>query len=175
YFNLSTCASRDTLGFTDTCQNLEKSETEINKEVTAEERAENLDVQCPESGVSSVYDPNLVPEPVENAGAMISSGDAHLPGPFTGKSVTPSLVKLARNGILFFSLQGNCFPNIVGILVKIFQAMNSGEMKPPAWCHRILPVQATCLLKKEDLHNIVVKLVKEHICDTESKAETPLK
>ncbi|XP_057830222.2 uncharacterized protein LOC131041213 isoform X2 [Cryptomeria japonica] len=133
------------------------------------------EVHCPESVISSIDDPNLVPEPVENPEAKKNSGGAHITESFTGKSFMPSLVKLARNGIIFFSLPGNCSPNIVRVLAEIFQAMNSGEIKAPVWCYRILPVQATCLLKKEDLRNVVVKLVKEHIGDTESKVERPLK
>lgn len=107
-------------------------------------------------------------------GKHLNSGDADLNEP-AKKSVVLSLVKLARNGIIFFSLPGNHVQDIVGVLTKIFQAMESGEIKRPLWCHRILPVQATCLLKEDDLHKVVLKLVKEHIGDTKFKAEKPLK
>jgi len=40
-------------------------------------------------------------------------------------------VKLARNGIIFFSLPGNHVTDIVGVLAKIFQAMELGEIKRP--------------------------------------------
>lgn len=144
------------------------------------------EIDCPASTASSYCEPNSIPEIGQASeqssfvtdhipeGKCLNSGDADVNEPFK-KSVVLSLVKLARNGIIFISLPGNHVRDIVGVLAKIFQAMESGEIKRPLWCHRILPVQATCLLKEDDLHNVVLKLVKEHIGDTIFIAEKPLK
>lgn len=218
YFNLSTCTSRENLGSSDTCQNVNK--TENAHEEAAGEQAFDLDenpnakrhkisanieefpvcdmvssnarhgpafkTHPPDSEISSVDKLESVSDRIQygdqdsfegqgSPRAQIHSSDANLTETSTGGSVMPSLVKLARNGILFFSLPGKRFLNIIGVLAELFEAINSGELKPPIWCHRILPVQATCLLKEEDLHNVVLKLVKEHIDGTESKPEKPLK
>lgn len=117
---------------------------------------------------------SLVTEHIPEGKKCLNSADAGVNEPFK-KSAMLSLVKLARNGIIFFSLPGNHVPDIVGVLEKIFQALESGEIKRPLWCHRILPVQATCLLEEDDLRNAVLKLVKEHISKTKLEAEKPLK
>lgn len=144
------------------------------------------EVDCSASAASYHSEPNLIPEIGQASkqssfltghipeGKRLNSGDADVNEPFK-KTVMLSLVKLARNGIIFFSLPGNHVPDIVGVLAKIFQAMELGEIKRPLWCHRILPVQATCLLKEDALHNAVLKLVKEHIGNIKLEAEKPLK
>ncbi|XP_022684465.1 uncharacterized protein LOC101762499 [Setaria italica] len=68
-----------------------------------------------------------------------------------------SLVKLSRSGLLFFK-----FPcgglHVVDMLTEIFHSLSSGKLKSPQWCHRIFPVQETCVLSEKDLHATVSKL-----------------
>ncbi|KAI3982977.1 hypothetical protein MKX01_010460 [Papaver californicum] len=86
-----------------------------------------------------------------------------------------SLVKLTRSGLLLFTFPRRCSPDTVDILSKIFQSLGSGNLKPLVWCHRIFPIQATCLLKEEDLRTVVSKLVQEFVGCEQNKFEKPLK
>lgn len=43
------------------------------------------------------------------------------------------------------------------------------------WCHRIFPVQATCRWAKDDIHNVVVSLVKEFLKGHKHTTDTPVK
>ncbi|KAM0874023.1 hypothetical protein ACQ4PT_037692 [Festuca glaucescens] len=68
-----------------------------------------------------------------------------------------SLVKLSMSGLLFFS-----FPNggvhVVQMLTEVFHSLRSGKLKSPQWCHRIFPIQETCVLSETELHATVSKL-----------------
>eukprot|EP01018_Ginkgo_biloba_P031463 Gb_38142 [translate_table: standard] len=98
---------------------------------------------CSASRIFSRSEPNLLLETEqaskltsfearENQGGKISnSGESDITEPLAAKPVMFSLVKLARNGLLFFSLPVNHFSNIVAVLTNIFQSMDSGEIKPP--------------------------------------------
>lgn len=43
------------------------------------------------------------------------------------------------------------------------------------WCHRIFPVQATCRWAKDDIHDVVVSLVKEFLKGHKHTTDTPVK
>eukprot|EP00252_Welwitschia_mirabilis_P017510 TRINITY_DN38798_c0_g1_i1.p1 TRINITY_DN38798_c0_g1~~TRINITY_DN38798_c0_g1_i1.p1 ORF type:complete len:377 (+),score=82.62 TRINITY_DN38798_c0_g1_i1:134-1264(+) len=86
-----------------------------------------------------------------------------------------SLVKLARNGVLFFALPGTSTPNVVDILKSIFRDLDAGEIKCPQWCHRILPIQATCSLKEEAIHHVVMLLIRALVGVAERDPERALK
>ncbi|KAI3946164.1 hypothetical protein MKW98_008757 [Papaver atlanticum] len=86
-----------------------------------------------------------------------------------------SLVKLTRSGLLLFTFPRSCSPDTVDIVSKIFESSCSGNLKPLVWCHRIFPIQATCLLKEEDLRTVVSKLVQEFVGREQNKFEKPLK
>ncbi|XP_026409575.1 uncharacterized protein LOC113304651 [Papaver somniferum] len=86
-----------------------------------------------------------------------------------------SLVKLTRSGLLLFTFPRSCSPDTVDIVSKIFESLGSGNLKPLVWCHRIFPIQATCLLKDEDLRTVVSKLVQDFVGREQNKFEKPLK
>ncbi|MCL7031575.1 hypothetical protein MKW94_018775 [Papaver nudicaule] len=86
-----------------------------------------------------------------------------------------SLVKLTRSGLLLFTFPRSCSADTVDIVAKIFQSLGSGNLKPLVWCHRIFPIQATCLLKEDDLRTVVSKLVQEFVSCDQNKFEKPLK
>ncbi|WVZ74242.1 hypothetical protein U9M48_022451 [Paspalum notatum var. saurae] len=72
-----------------------------------------------------------------------------------------SLVKLSRSGLLFFKFPSGGLP-VVEMLTEIFHSLRSGKLKSPQmnlrWCHRIFPIQETCVLSEKDLHATVSKL-----------------
>ncbi|KAJ7566766.1 hypothetical protein O6H91_02G117600 [Diphasiastrum complanatum] len=74
-----------------------------------------------------------------------------------------SLVKLATNGIIFLSIPEGASTDTVAVLCKILVDLEAGRLKPLKWCHRILPVQATCSLNRENLYKITLKLVKDFL------------
>ncbi|XP_026402798.1 uncharacterized protein LOC113298311 [Papaver somniferum] len=86
-----------------------------------------------------------------------------------------SLVKLTRSGLLLFTFPRSCSPDTVDIVSKIFESLGSENLKPLVWCHRIFPIQATCLLKEEDLRTVVSKLVQDFVGREQNKFEKPLK
>ncbi|KAI3921134.1 hypothetical protein MKX01_036113 [Papaver californicum] len=86
-----------------------------------------------------------------------------------------SLVKLTRSGLLLFTFPRSCSADTVDIVSKISQSLGSRNLKPLVWCHRIFPIQATCLLKEEDLRTVVSKLVQEFVGCEQNKFEKPLK
>ncbi|XP_058098137.1 uncharacterized protein LOC131243077 isoform X2 [Magnolia sinica] len=86
-----------------------------------------------------------------------------------------SLVKLTRSGLLLFTFSRNNYQHTVDILSNIFHSLGSGSLKPPLWCHRILPIQATCSLKEKDLHDAISKLVQEYLDDERNKHERPIR
>ncbi|XP_023158186.1 uncharacterized protein [Zea mays] len=68
-----------------------------------------------------------------------------------------SLVKLSRSGLLFFKFPSGGV-HVVEMLTEILHSLRSGKLKSPQWCHRIFPIQETCILSEEDLHATVSKL-----------------
>ncbi|KVH88293.1 hypothetical protein Ccrd_024193 [Cynara cardunculus var. scolymus] len=62
-----------------------------------------------------------------------------------------SLVKLTKSGLLLLTFScGHC-PDVVDIVSNIMQSLESGSLKAPLWCHRILPIQTTCVLHEKEL------------------------
>ncbi|OVA14263.1 THUMP [Macleaya cordata] len=86
-----------------------------------------------------------------------------------------SLVKLTRSGLLLITFPRNNSPDTVDIVSNIIHSLDSGNLKPLAWCHRIFPIQATCVLKEEDLRTIVSNQVQKFLDCKQDKFETPLK
>ncbi|CAL5210147.1 unnamed protein product [Lathyrus oleraceus] len=86
-----------------------------------------------------------------------------------------SLVKLIRNGLVLFIFPKNTFPDTVGIVSSVIQALESGKITSPAWCHRILPIQGTCSLNEKELHEVVSVLVKQFVDAKQDKLGRPLK
>lgn len=90
-------------------------------------------------------------------------------------SLVLSLVKLTRSGILLFTFPKDSSPDTVDIVSNIVQSLESGILKPPQWCHRIFPVQATCSLNENDLRMVVSKLVLQFVSDTQNGLSRPVK
>lgn len=86
-----------------------------------------------------------------------------------------SLVKLTRNGLLLLTFPREHSPNTVNIVSKVFQYLDSGSLKSPVWCHRIFPIQATCILKEKELQATVSKLVLQFVNDEQNKLSRPVK
>ncbi|KAG0534722.1 hypothetical protein BDA96_04G304000 [Sorghum bicolor] len=74
-----------------------------------------------------------------------------------GRASNLSLVKLSRSGLLFFKFPSGGL-HVVEMLTEILHSLKSGKLKSPQWCHRIFPIQETCILSEEDLHATVSKL-----------------
>uniref|UniRef100_A0A0A9BBE9 Uncharacterized protein n=1 Tax=Arundo donax TaxID=35708 RepID=A0A0A9BBE9_ARUDO len=68
-----------------------------------------------------------------------------------------SLVKLSRSGLVFFKFASGGF-HVVQMLTEMFHSLRSGKLKSPQWCHRIFPIQETCVLSETELHATVSKL-----------------
>ncbi|CAM0944732.1 unnamed protein product [Alopecurus aequalis] len=68
-----------------------------------------------------------------------------------------SLVKLSMSGLLFFSFPSGGV-HVVQMLTEVFHSLRSGKLKSPQWCHRIFPIQETCVLSETELHATVSKL-----------------
>ncbi|XP_068646188.1 uncharacterized protein [Aristolochia californica] len=92
-----------------------------------------------------------------------------------GSSATLSLVKLTGSGLLLFTFPRYSRTQTADILSDIFNSLNSGSLRPPQWCHRILPIQATCSLKEDNLREIVSKLVQQFLEDDRHKHGKPIK
>ncbi|KAH9658692.1 hypothetical protein KPL70_023590 [Citrus sinensis] len=107
-----------------------------------------------------------------------------------------SLVKLTRNGLLLLTFPREHSPNTINIVSNIFQSLGSGSLKSPVyrlmfshpefnmmhstdspflWCHRIFPIQATCVLKEKELQATVSKLVLQFVNDEQNKLSRPVK
>ncbi|MCD7454423.1 hypothetical protein HAX54_024822 [Datura stramonium] len=72
-----------------------------------------------------------------------------------------SLVKLTRSGLVLFKFPFDKSPAVVDIVSQIFQSLESGILKSPLWCNRILPIQGTCCLDEKELKKIVTNLVEQ--------------
>ncbi|XP_042493285.1 uncharacterized protein LOC122072911 isoform X2 [Macadamia integrifolia] len=86
-----------------------------------------------------------------------------------------SLVKLTRSGLLLFTFPKENSSDVIDIVSNIFHSLDSGNLKPPQWCHRIFPIQATCALNEKDLRIVVSKLVQQFLNDKQKKLEKPIK
>lgn len=86
-----------------------------------------------------------------------------------------SLVKLTRSGLVLLTFPPEKFPDTVTIVANIFRSLDSGSLKPPLWCHRVFPIQATCNLKERDLQATVSKLVLQFVNDKQSELSQPVK
>ncbi|CAD5195075.1 unnamed protein product [Musa acuminata subsp. malaccensis] len=86
-----------------------------------------------------------------------------------------SLMKLTRSGLLLFTFPNNISCPVVGVVSNIFQFLRSGKLKPPLWCHRIFPIQETCVLEEKDLQLVVSKLMREYLGKDQEKLEQTIK
>ncbi|KAK8627640.1 hypothetical protein V6N13_135247 [Hibiscus sabdariffa] len=86
-----------------------------------------------------------------------------------------SLVKLTRSGLLLLSIPVENSLDTIDVVSKIFCDLESGSLKPPLWCHRIFPIQATCTLNEKELHAVVSKLVQQYVNDKGNELASPLK
>ncbi|WJX15266.1 hypothetical protein P8452_05430 [Trifolium repens] len=86
-----------------------------------------------------------------------------------------SLVKLIRSGLILFTFPKDTSPDTVAIVSNIIQALDSGNLTLPLWCHRILPIQATCSLNEKELQDVVSMLVKKFVDANQDKLGRPLK
>ncbi|RDX93912.1 Mitochondrial pyruvate carrier 1, partial [Mucuna pruriens] len=106
-----------------------------------------------------------------------NSGDDQLSSPVKAETDKDglSLVKLTRNGLLLFTFPTNTLPDTVNIVSNVIQALESGTLGLPVWCHRIFPIQATCSLNEKELKEVVSMLVKKFVAAKQDKLERPLK
>ncbi|KAK3222332.1 hypothetical protein Dsin_009357 [Dipteronia sinensis] len=86
-----------------------------------------------------------------------------------------SLVKLTRCGLVLLTFPGEISPDTVNIVANICQSLDSGTLKSPLWCHRIFPIQSTCILKERDLQATVSNLVLQFVNDKQNKLSRPVK
>ncbi|XP_031132367.1 uncharacterized protein LOC116033950 isoform X3 [Ipomoea triloba] len=86
-----------------------------------------------------------------------------------------SLVKLTRSGLLLFTFPCGKSPPIVNILFDIVHSLESKSLNMPRWCHRIFPIQGTCVLDEKELRTLVSKLVSEFMIDNQNKLGQPVK
>lgn len=93
----------------------------------------------------------------------------------TEKSHPLSLVKLTRSGLLLFTFSRADCPDVVDIVSKIMQSLESGSLKAPLWCHRILPIQTTCVLQEKELCTLVSKLVADFMNKEGKELARPMK
>ncbi|PAN07538.1 hypothetical protein PAHAL_1G343800 [Panicum hallii] len=126
-----------------------------------------------ENSEEAVTDENSNSAP-ESTGSI---GDSSSPQNKTSENVDRasnlSLVKLSRSGLLFFKFPSGGL-HVVEMLTEIFHSLKSGKLKSPQWCHRIFPVQETCVLSEKDLHATVSKLFLEFSRSKNNKDE-PIK
>ncbi|KAG9442449.1 hypothetical protein H6P81_018303 [Aristolochia fimbriata] len=91
-----------------------------------------------------------------------------------GSSAALSLVKLTRSGLILFTWKNSC-TQTADIMSDILGSLNLGSLRAPQWCHRILPIQATCSLKEDNIREVVSKLVQQFLEDKRHKHEKPIK
>ncbi|XP_043696398.1 uncharacterized protein LOC122646851 isoform X2 [Telopea speciosissima] len=93
----------------------------------------------------------------------------------TERNLSLSLVKLTRSGLLLFIFPKGNSSDGIRIVSNIFHSLDSGNLKPPQWCNRIFPIQATCALNEKDLRIVVLKLVQQFLNDKQNNLEKPIK
>lgn len=86
-----------------------------------------------------------------------------------------SLVKLTGSGLVLLTFPRENPSVTADVVSNIFQCLESGILKSPLWCHRIFPIQATCLLIEKELRAVVSKLVLQFINDKQNKLARPIK
>ncbi|KAD2804452.1 hypothetical protein R6Q59_030063 [Mikania micrantha] len=86
-----------------------------------------------------------------------------------------SLVKLTRSGLLLFTFSNDHCRNVMEIVSNIMQSIESGSLKAPVWCHRILPIQTTCVLHEKELGTLVSKLVADFMNNEGKELARPIK
>ncbi|XP_057961838.1 uncharacterized protein LOC131153511 isoform X2 [Malania oleifera] len=86
-----------------------------------------------------------------------------------------SLVKLTRSGLVLFTFPRNNVHDTVDIVLNIIQSLESGSLKSPLWCHRILPIQATCNLNEKELQAVASHLVVQFVNKRRDKLVHPIK
>ncbi|KAJ6312810.1 hypothetical protein OIU77_014355 [Salix suchowensis] len=86
-----------------------------------------------------------------------------------------SLVKLTRSGLVLLTSPRENPSVTTDVVSNIFRCLESGILKSPLWCHRIFPIQATCLLTEKELQTVVSKLVLQFINDKQNKLSRPVK
>ncbi|XP_060196384.1 uncharacterized protein LOC132625822 isoform X3 [Lycium barbarum] len=91
------------------------------------------------------------------------------------KSDILSLVKLTRSGLVLFKFPFDKSPAVVDIVSQIFQSIESGILKSPLWCNRILPIQGTCRLDEKELKKIVTKLVDQFMNNRQKETGNTIK
>ncbi|OIT40469.1 PREDICTED: uncharacterized protein LOC109236758 [Nicotiana attenuata] len=91
------------------------------------------------------------------------------------KSDILSLVKLTRSGLLLFTFPFGKSPAVVDIVSQIFQSLESGILKSPLWCNRILPIQDTCRLEEKELKKIVTRLVDQFMTNRQKETGNTVK
>lgn len=91
-----------------------------------------------------------------------------------GQKHTLSLVKLTGSGLLLFISPKDSSLDSVHIVSDVLQSIDSGALKRPLWCHRIMPIQATCKLGEKELGSVVSTLVHAFV-NQAIKYSTPVK
>ncbi|XP_042454180.1 uncharacterized protein LOC122038475 [Zingiber officinale] len=91
------------------------------------------------------------------------------------QSLNLSLVKLTRSGLLLLTFPNNTSRHVIDIVSDIFCALASRKLKSPLWCHRIFPIQETCILAKKDLQLVVSKLIEDFLGKDQEKLEKHIK
>nr|XP_043613106.1 uncharacterized protein LOC122585074 [Erigeron canadensis] len=86
-----------------------------------------------------------------------------------------SLVKLTRSGLILLTFSHDHCPNVVDIVSNIMQSLEFGSSKAPLWCHRILPIQTTCVLQEKELCALVSKLVADFMKNEGKELARPIK
>ncbi|CAN4113880.1 unnamed protein product [Withania somnifera] len=86
-----------------------------------------------------------------------------------------SLVKLTRSGLVLFKFPFDKSPAVVDIISEVFQSLESGILKSPLWCNRILPIQGTCCLDEKELKKIVIKHVEQLMNSRQKETENTVK
>ncbi|CAI0422141.1 unnamed protein product [Linum tenue] len=127
-------------------------------------------------------DENLTVE-VKNQGSVEEKGEVSevTPPVLSKKEITEdkasvlSLVKLIKSGLILLIFPREASFDTVDAVSKTFLDIESGCLKPPIWCHRIFPIQATCSLNEKDLHAVVKKLVLDFLHNKQHKTAQPLK
>ncbi|CAL0300533.1 unnamed protein product [Lupinus luteus] len=129
---------------------------------------------CTEETSEECFDTDKTNSTTANSGDG-KSLSTHKAEAVTTGSPGLSLVKLTKSGLLLLTFPKNKLPNTVNILSNIIEAVESGTVNSPVWCHRIFPIQATCGLNEKELQEVVTMLVKEFVADKQDKLERPLK
>lgn len=86
-----------------------------------------------------------------------------------------SLIKLTKSGLLLLTFSHDHCVDVVGILSKIMQSLESSSLKAPLWCNRILPIQTTCVLHEKELCARVSKLVGDFMNNEGKEHGRPIK